>query len=116
MNDRRQENYEETDYLIYSKLGGIKLSFSNSQRIFELMSSLFFIDAAESFSPSGGDSPASSGPSSPTGSSRRDRFNFIAEVVEETAPALVYIQVGDSASFRHCYELWPSLYASPVLF
>ena len=31
MNDRRQENYEETDYLIYSKLGGIKLSFSNSQ-------------------------------------------------------------------------------------
>lgn len=34
--------------------------------------------------------------SGPGGGSRRSRFNFIAEVVAETAPALVYIEIKDT--------------------
>ena len=67
-------------------------------QVYQLLNIFNFLNSAESFT-SSGDSTTPSGPSSPTGSgsSRRDRFNFIAEVVEETAPALVYIQVGSGA-------------------
>ena len=62
--------------------------FANSSDIFTKL------EAAEVIEPSDNSDKSKKGPS------RRDRFNFVAEVVTETGASLVYIKIKDRKVFK----------------
>ena len=68
--------------------------FANSSDIFTKL------EAAEVIEPSDNGGDISMDDISKKGPSRRDRFNFVAEVVTETGASLVYIKIKDRKVFR----------------
>jgi len=95
-NDQKQKSNDQSNTIFAASLFGLASAFLvNNRRQNQGISSrtfphfkFFTVNAAEKFDDNSHDDGS--------GKPRRERFNFIADVVAETAPSLVYIEIKDT--------------------